>query len=169
MNNEMPTRAKLQNFITKKLDKRLHSEVEDLIQETEIAAWNSAHNFKGLSKFSTFVFGIAYKNVLHCNRTFGKRLDLLVSFDENEELFDSLELSQRSCEDASIASEELKNLLGWLESNCKKGFELLTHLINGESCEKMAELTGLPVGTIKSRVSRLRKEALRYCEVEKRG
>lgn len=48
-------------------------EVEDVVQEVRIAIWRALPEYKGTSKFKTWVFGIAYHKVLDAVRRVSKR------------------------------------------------------------------------------------------------
>ncbi|MCI6160547.1 MAG: RNA polymerase sigma factor [Prevotellaceae bacterium] len=118
---------------------------DDLAQDTFIKAYTSIASFKGLSGFSTWLYRIAY-NVLY---------DYARSHKMTEDV-DTTAMQNRAC---SHADQELKmdiyNALRILKPDERTCITL--QLMDGLSIDKIAEITGIAQGTVKSHLSRGKK------------
>ncbi len=132
---------------------------QDVVEDTFIKAFKKAKQFRGESLFSTWLYRIAIntlKNELEKEATRNR-------FKENAKGRYSVDYPEEYCENSS----EKKKII-W------KGMEYITEIereiivlvdIQGMSHKEVSELLGIPVGTVKSRLSRarehLRKEILK--------
>ena len=115
---------------------------EDLAQDTFIKAYTSITQFKGISSFSTWLYRIAY-NVLYDymrSRKLTEDIDQPVVLKRNSQQTD-LGLKMDLMEALSILSPA--------ERTCVN-----LQLMEGQPINKIAEITGLAEGTIKSHLSR---------------
>lgn len=120
---------------------------DDLAQETFIKAYTSIRSFKGLSKFSTWLYRIAYNEFYSYSR---KRQEerLLEGFQEDHsELLGSYEDSSNSRLDINTALMAL---------NATERTVVTLYYIQDVPIKKITEITELPEGTIKSHLSRAR-------------
>lgn len=122
---------------------------DDLAQETFIKAYTGIGRFRSLSGFSTWLFGIAYRVLLDDVRA-RKRLD---GIDER---------AVRLCDGAADGSLKMDiyrcmQLLKPAERTC-----IMLQLIDGQPVERVAEITGMPVGTVKSHLSRGKSKLATY-------
>lgn len=130
-----------------------HEDAEDVVQNTFIEAVKSAHRFSGLSKPSTWLFGIALN--LARNQVRRNMADRYDTVDENfmEQLVDSHADPAMLYELRQIA-QKVDDLLGELPPKIRSTFEAV---LDGDSTyEEAAESLQIPIGTVRSRVSRVR-------------
>lgn len=138
---------------------------EDLTQETFLAVWQGIGSFEGRSRFRTWVFGIAYRQLLRFrDRSKVKTVPLDEVRHEGEQVDpDELVLSEAEQQRVRQAVSGLPSL--YREVLC------LVHL-EGLSYREAAAVLGLPVGTVKSRMHvafTLLRETLRGSEGEDHG
>jgi RNA polymerase sigma-70 factor (ECF subfamily) len=130
--------------------------IDDTINDTMWIVWRKADGFRGDSKVSTWITGIAYRCMLKALREAG---------DGGEGNVDAaaLELAEGSGEGASDAARALVSeaadieLRDWLAEGLKRlprdqrvTLELLYYM--GESCEAIAAIMDCAVGTVKARL-----------------
>ena len=123
---------------------------EDLAQDTFIKAYTSITQFKGISSFSTWLYRIAY-NVLYDymrSRKLTEDIDQPVVLKRNSQQTD-LGLKMDLVEALSILSPA--------ERTCVN-----LQLMEGQPINKIAEITGLAEGTIKSHLSRGKLKLTNY-------
>jgi RNA polymerase sigma-70 factor, ECF subfamily len=144
-------------------------EAADVAQEAFIRAWRSAPSFTGSSNGKTWLFGVARNVVADHQRRHARRnrIRRFVSLTSNGD-YDRENLSarvssgfsrgevggpatQQSFEEYAALSE----LVDRLEPARREAF-VLTQIV-GFSYAEAAEVCGVPVGTIRSRVARARE------------
>ena len=123
---------------------------DDLAQETFIKAYTSIRSFKGLSKFSTWLYRIAYNEYYSYTR---KRQD--ERLDENEKTLHENE-HLGSYEDRSNSRIDINTALKSL-NDIERTVVTLFYL-QDIPIKKIIEITDLPEGTIKSHLSRARNK-----------
>jgi RNA polymerase sigma-70 factor (ECF subfamily) len=114
---------------------------EDAVQETLLAAWRSAASYQGHSSASTWLFGICRHKVADALR----RRDPA----EAAGLPEPLPI-------AGSRDPDLRACLGRLEEDDRELLVLVFHY--GFAQREVAEVMGLPVGTVKSRVFYARRK-----------
>lgn len=120
---------------------------EDLTQETFLTAWQSLANWRGTSRLSTYLCGIAinhYRN--RCRRepeTDPLEDTLPSSLTETDPL---QELTRKEAEAA------LENAVAELPEFCREVFILVR--MEGMTYREAAELLQVPLGTVQSRLAR---------------
>lgn len=123
---------------------------DDLAQDTFLKAWTALGGFKGTASFSTWIYRIAC-NVLydHARRN------------RHEDDIDSAEAQRR----ISAAAD------GTLRMDIYAGLALLSppermcvtlQLVDGNSIDRIAGITGLSAGTVKSHLSRGKARLAKY-------
>lgn len=130
-----------------------HEDAEDVVQNTFIEAAKCAHRFSGLSKPSTWLFGIALN--LARNQVRRNAADRYEMVDENfmEQLVDTHADPAMLYELRQIA-QKIDDLLGELPVKIRSTFEAV---LDGDATyEEAAEHLQIPIGTVRSRVSRVR-------------
>jgi RNA polymerase sigma-70 factor (ECF subfamily) len=148
----------LQRFVQRYV--RNPEDAEDVVQNTFVEAMRCADKFSGLSKPSTWLFGIALNLARnHVRRSYAHAHEML---DEThlENLVDPhgdpvtyLELRE--------VSMKVEALLKDLPENIRTTFEAV---LDGESTyEQVAEQLNIPIGTVRSRVSRVRAAVRAEC------
>ncbi|MFH2006908.1 MAG: sigma-70 family RNA polymerase sigma factor [bacterium] len=160
------------NMVFRMLGNR--EEAEDVAQDVFVTVFQSAASFRGDSKFSTWLYRVT---INHCKnrlkylkrrgRHMGRPLDEIAEHElargsgETQPTFHS----SVPRPDDLAAGRQLERIIQEEMARMEEDHRLLLVLrdIQGLSYQEMAELTGLNVGTIKSRLHRARlalKEAL---------
>ncbi len=119
---------------------------DDLTQETYLRAFGSLHRFEGRSTVRTWLLSIARRTCADAIRSRKRRRLVLVGDDE---LLDRGDGVDRTGEGAAV-----DDLLARLHPDRREAF-VLTQLM-GLPYAEAAEVAGVPVGTIRSRVARAR-------------
>ncbi|MBI5707868.1 MAG: RNA polymerase sigma factor [Armatimonadetes bacterium] len=131
---------------------------EDAAQETFISAQRRLRSFQGASSLSTWLFGIAHN---HCRNLARKRktemLGAWVSIERSEAAIDpSLNGAmdrggaRPQLESQLIDREALRVALSSLSADHRE--VVVLHEVEGLTYEEAAEVIGIPVGTVKSRL-----------------
>ena len=135
-------------------------DAEDVVQNTFLEALRCADQFAGLSKPSTWLFGIALN--LARNQVRRKCADLCEAMDEAEleNIVDIHSDPAAQVELREVASK-VEECINSLPSNIRATFEAV---FDQESTyEEAAENLKIPVGTVRSRVSRVRSTVRQHC------
>jgi RNA polymerase sigma-70 factor (ECF subfamily) len=127
-------------------------EAEDVAQETFLRAYRSLRSFRPTAKFSTWIFAIAYHAC--CDRLKRRRYQ------------SDAELPERADENPGpehkvIALDEATQLRNAIASLPEKYRVVVTlYHLQGQQYEEIAQVLGLPLGTVKTHLFRA-KEQLR--------
>ena len=134
----------------------------DLIQDTFLRMVEARDRFEGRSTVRTFLFHIARHVLFEALR---RRYRPQGAFDPLSESI--AELSGRSQSSILAQSEELQLLLDALRSIPSEQYDLIEfHYFQGLKQVEIAEILGIPDGTIKSRMSAARRRlAERFLEL----
>lgn len=135
-------------------------DAEDVVQNTFMEAVRCADRFSGLSKPSTWLFGIALN--LARNQVRRNCADLTDAMDETfiNQIADEHSDPALIIELRQIASK-VDAMLGELSPKIRSTFEAV---LDGESTyEEAAEHLQIPIGTVRSRVSRVRAAVRAEC------
>lgn len=144
-------RHHLQRFVERYV--RNSEDAEDVVQNTFLEASRCADRFSGMSKPSTWLFGIALN--LARNQVRRNCADMHEAFDETfiEQIADIHADPAKVIEHREIA-DKVQTLLEELPPKIRATFEAV---LEGEATyEQAAEQLAIPVGTLRSRVSRVR-------------
>jgi RNA polymerase sigma-70 factor (ECF subfamily) len=117
--------------------------VEEVINDTLYVVWCKASEFRGDSRLSTWIMGIAYRRALKTLRRRGHQLFHAVPL-ENEYLPAPDEL------DAAETGEWVALAMQQLPTDQRLTLELAYG--QGYSCEEIAEIMHCPVSTVKTRM-----------------
>jgi len=128
-----------------------YENVEEIINDTFLVVWQHAADFRGASRVSTWIIGIAYRTALKSLR--GN--DGLQHARSSEEL---PELSVEPMKDAELRDWIARALEG-LPLEQRMTMELAYTL--GHSVDEIAAISDCPVGTVKARMFHAR-EKLRH-------
>ena len=123
---------------------------DDLAQDTFVKAYMHIGSFKGLSGFSTWLFRIAY-NVLYDYRRSQK---------QTEDIDHPALLSLQSAGPSTSLRMDLYQALALLKAEERACITL--QMLEGQPIDKIAEITGMPQGTVKSHLSRGKKNLADY-------
>ena len=128
---------------------RSYSASEELVNDIMLAIWRSAGTFRGDSKPSTWIFGIAYRQAL--KRISKKQLSVSANFD----------IDQLSMSDSEVIEKEewVRRGLDKLPATQRVAVELVFYL--GLSYEEVASVTECPVNTVKTRMFHARRKLKR--------
>ncbi len=158
--NEIVFRYKdrLVNFLFRYTGNRDDS--EDLAQDTFLKLYRSKHLYREIAKFSTWFYTIAI-NIAKTNlrKKSRKRAISLSSFDpENEKDFELTAnvLGPDESANASTESYYIQKAIDSLDENFREVIVLRD--IQDFEYEEIAQITGLPLGTVKSRINRGREK-----------
>jgi RNA polymerase sigma-70 factor (ECF subfamily) len=121
---------------------------EEIVQETFIKAWNKLESFRFESKFSTWLFGIAYNEFLMHNRAKNRRDNKFAAADIN----DLVEIKSVFNFDTNI---DIEKAISKLPEQAKAVFVL--HEIEGYKHNEIAEMINIQEGTSKAHLNRARK------------
>ena len=134
---------------------RSHGSAEELANDVLLTLWKDAGRFRGESKVSTWVFGIAYRKALAHLR---KRKLKFVTFIEHEE---TAQDSNSVDLDGQFERED------WVRQGVeslppKQKLTVMLVYFLGLSCEETAGVTGVPVSTVKTRMFHARRKMKQY-------
>jgi RNA polymerase sigma-70 factor (ECF subfamily) len=125
---------------------RSHGAAEELANDVLLTLWKDADRFRGDSKVSTWIFGIAYRQALAHLR---KRKFKLVPFVERDAVVDEA--------GAQIEREDWVRR-GVEELPPKQKLTVMLVYFLGLSCEETAKVSGVPVSTVKTRMFHARRK-----------
>lgn len=121
---------------------------EEVINDTLLVVWNTAERFRGDSRVSTWIVGIAYRRALKSIR--------------RRRSFETLELEAN---DTLVGSEGMQacELQQWIEGALdelpiEQRLCLELAYVLGHSCEEIAIITSCPVNTVKTRLFHARRK-----------
>jgi RNA polymerase sigma-70 factor (ECF subfamily) len=133
---------------------------EELLQDTLVAVWRSAGSYRGEASVQAWLFGIA-------RRRASKRLRRVEPpRAEATELLDlpAPDLEPETALLASVARDEIIAALGQLAPIHRE--VLLLTFVHGLAYAETAEILGVPVGTIKSRLCNARRSLRALLDTE---
>ena len=125
---------------------RSHATTEELINDIMLAIWRGARNYRGDSKPSTWIFGIAYRQAL--KRLSRKRLSIAPYFD--------VDLLADNGHPSFEQEDWVHRGLETLPPAQRIAVELVFYL--GLSYEEVASVTDCPVNTVKTRMFHARRK-----------
>lgn len=146
-------RSRLTYFIRKHLKR--DEAVEDLLQQTHMAAFRSWERFRGESKPETWLFGIAM-NLIRNARARDLHSNWMVDDGEEQLLNLPTEPSEEPLEILQRAQQMglLRDAICSLPARMQAAVHLV--FLEGLSYQEAATELSLPIGTIRSRLSRAR-------------
>jgi len=126
-----------------------HSEAEDAVQDVFVELWKTAERFDGkLSSEKSFIVMVARRRIIDRLRRHTRRIDThSVEDDLVEPASDQHRTIERSAE-ASMASRALEDL----PEDRRRVLEL--SIYQGMSHSEIANAIGMPIGTVKSHITR---------------
>lgn len=128
-----------------------HTEVEDLINETMLTVWTDAERFRGESKVSTWIFGIAHRKALkQRDRWFRRRRRETLATPAPSEWYTP------SSAQREIDARWLDAALADLPPEQRLAIQLA--YVQGYSCEEIASIADCPTNTVKTRLFHARRK-----------
>jgi RNA polymerase sigma-70 factor (ECF subfamily) len=139
--------------------KMLHnrSDALEASQEIFITAFRRASSFRGDSAFGTWLYRIG---INHCKDVLRRRKDVLFESDQLE--IERVDTRHRGIDEAAALRLDLSSALAELPDDYREA--VVMHDLGAVPYEEIATLTGVPVGTVKSRISRGRRQLARLLE-----
>jgi len=129
-------------------------DLDDVLQEVFVVVHQRHHTFDGSSKLTTWLFGISLRVVSAYRRRGFRRKETCVA--EPPEPTDRVSASPEQDLAAAESRRRLAELLDTLDLDRRAVFVMFE--IDGLSCDEIAEVVGVPVGTVYSRLHAARKE-----------
>lgn len=125
---------------------------EEVINDTFWVVWRKAGEFRGASRVSTWIMGIAYRRALRALRTARQA-----------------SAAERHAHDAAGECQDdadALDLQDWIaramrDLPAEQRLTLELAYFMGHSCEEIADITGCPVGTVKARMFHARERLRR--------
>lgn len=135
---------------------------EDLMQETFLRLWKGSRNYRPSGKFTTYLFQIAKNHWLNEREKRRRRIapvSLEAGADESSNgLRDAVEAGERGPM-AETLNKELGEAIARAVSTLSEKLRMVFVLgqLDGMKYADIAEILGIPVGTVKSRMSNAEK------------
>ena len=129
-----------------------HENAEEIINDTFVAVWQRAKDFRSASRVSTWIFGIAYRTALNSLRR-----------QKNHNAAQNLDDCEQQTIDPFLETEVqdwLTHGLNRLPIEQRLTVELAYRM--GYSMEEIAAITSSPVGTVKARMFHARAKLRQY-------
>lgn len=147
--------AKVQNFIVRYTHNLL--DAEDLVQETFLRVFRSRHRYERIAKFSTWLYTIAFNLTKSLFKRSSKMQTTSIFAQDDEDYGYERELvndciQQDVSLDQSMCVHYVQQALEVIPKEFKEAVVLrdIQHL----TYEEIVEITGVPMGTVKSRINR---------------
>jgi RNA polymerase sigma factor (sigma-70 family) len=129
-------------------------EAEDVVQSTFLEATRCAANFSSLSKPSTWLFGIAL-NMARNHVRRGKNEVVICDGEDYEDACDPLADPAAMLESRELAIKSMA-LINSMSDELRSTFNAVLNC--GQTYDLAARELGIPVGTVRSRLSRIREQ-----------
>lgn len=130
--------------------------VDEVINDTLWVVWRKCEGFRGDSKVSTWITGIAYRCMLKAlrDRVSREPADAAAAVESAEEAGGALDDEAIAVAGADEADLELRQWVheGMRRLNDDQRVTLELVYVMGESCEGVAAIMGCAVGTVKARL-----------------
>jgi RNA polymerase sigma-70 factor (ECF subfamily) len=139
---------RLARFLTRLLHR--YEDAEEIINDTLWIVWQRAGDFRGASRVSTWIMGIAYRRAL-------KMIRRAVTH-ERAMLLEVADDASTMSDDVQVAEERqlLERGLATLPIEQRLVLELTYYM--DHSCEEVAEIMECPVNTVKTRMFHARRK-----------
>jgi len=126
-----------------------HETVEEIINDTLWTVWQKSADFRGASRVSTWIVGIAYRRALKSLRqSRASRVPLTDEFTDMQ--------SDVDVEGGNERTQWLERALAELPIEQRMVMEFA--YLMGHSCEEIAEIMHCPVNTVKTRMFHAREK-----------
>ena len=128
--------------------------VEEVLDDTMMAVWNTAANFRGASKVSTWIFAIAYRQAVKARSRWDEPLPDLQDNDQASPEAQPDELLQNS-----RSHDALVEAMNHLSSDHRAVVDLT--YFHGLGYREIADIMGCPIDTVKTRMFHARRKLRR--------
>jgi RNA polymerase sigma-70 factor (ECF subfamily) len=156
-NETVPHQDALYNYALKIA--RNADDAQDLLQETYYKAYKNYHQFENGTNSKAWMFMIL-KNTFINNYRKVKREPAKLDYDEIEDIYENIKSDQAKDNNLdldfynNLLDDELSEALSKIPSKMRKVFLLCD--LEGYTYEEIAEITDIPIGTVRSRLHRAR-------------
>ena len=130
---------------------------EEAAQDTFIKVYKSLAKFKGESKFSSWIYRIAYNTSLDILKQQKRQITTISTFEVNELEIENIESSLDIMENNEL-KEQLKSSIKKL--NNEDAFILTLYYYDDLSMQEIAKITGHKANSIKVRIHRSRQKLM---------
>jgi len=149
---------KLTNFVYRYVGN--YDDSDDIVQDTFVKVYVSKHLYKEVAKFSTWIYTIAInlaKTKIIKKQKY-KTFSISDAYDDEDKDFDIPDDSYTPDVDANskFLSAHIQKALDQISENYRK--LVILRDVEDFSYEEIVEMTGLPMGTVKSRINRGREK-----------
>jgi RNA polymerase sigma-70 factor (ECF subfamily) len=157
-NETVPHQDALYNYALKIA--RNADDAQDLLQETYYKAFKNYHQFENGTNSKAWMFMIL-KNTFINNYRKLKREPAKLDYDEIEDIYENIKSDQAKDNNLDLdfyndlLDDELSSALSKIPSKMREVFLLCD--LEGYTYEEIAEITEIPIGTVRSRLHRARK------------
>ena len=157
-NETVPHQDALYNYALKIA--RNADDAQDLLQETYYKAYKNYHQFENGTNSKAWMFMIL-KNTFINNYRKAKREPAKLDYDEIEDIYENIKSDQARDNNLdldfynNLLDDELSEALSKIPSKMREVFLLCD--LEGYTYEEIAEITEIPIGTVRSRLHRARK------------
>lgn len=149
---------RLTNFVFRYVGS--YDECEDIVQDTLVKVYVSKHLYKEIAKFSTWIYTIAINlaKTKAIKKQKYKVFSLSEAYDDEDKDFDIPDDTTRpdTDMDSVIQDEHIQKALAKLKEEYRK--LVILRDVEDFSYEEICDMTGLPMGTVKSRINRGREK-----------
>jgi RNA polymerase sigma-70 factor (ECF subfamily) len=130
------------------------ADVEDQLQEVFVVVHHRLHTFDGSARMTTWLFGICTRvAAAYRRRAYRRREEVVADVPEDGRV------DEGDPEHAVIALQARARLLGILDlMDLEKRAIFVMFELDEVPCEEIAEMLGVPVGTVHSRLHAARKD-----------
>ncbi|NLI60518.1 MAG: sigma-70 family RNA polymerase sigma factor [Clostridiales bacterium] len=145
------------------------SDAEDLAQEVFIKVYRNLKSFRKDSKFSTWIYRIAHNT---CVDNYRRKRFKLISLNKEEDQQEEMDIpSPNPLPEEQLVSQEQYKLIKECIAELKPKYKSVIILrdIQSYSYKEIADILDIPIGTVKSNISRARallREALKARRME---
>jgi len=134
-----------------------HQDCEDLVQETFLRIYRSRNSYERIAKFSTWMYTIAINLAKSLHKKKQKMTKISMHKDPNDEEDREIDIIDPNLTPDNVVNERM--CVDQVEKALQKISEEFREVvvlrdIQQLSYEEITEITGLPMGTVKSRINR---------------
>ncbi|MDX1671840.1 MAG: sigma-70 family RNA polymerase sigma factor [Balneolaceae bacterium] len=134
-----------------------HQDCEDLVQETFLRVYRSRHSYERIARFSTWMYTIALNLAKSLYKKKQRMTTVTIHKDPNDSEDRKMEIEDTAVlPDVSLHQKMCVDKLEKALKELKEDFREVVVLrdVQNLSYEEIAEITDLPMGTVKSRINR---------------
>ena len=124
--------------------------VEEVVQDTFVAVWNSARRYSGTGAVPAWIWGIGYRQLLHAIRPRRSVIERLIAQRPGDVVSAEEELL------TAVEHGDLGSAIGKLSPELRAVVQAT--VLDGLTCREAGRLLGIPSGTVKTRMVRARHE-----------